>query len=99
MSTKELKIELKSLTNEIRKCKDDLKEYQRKNCGSDGDRFYSLHRLQYDVRHKHITYCLLRGRKYEEIECNCVRAGDPNWSYIQEITNEYKIIEDVCAHT
>jgi hypothetical protein len=98
MSTKELKIELKSLANDIRKHKFDLKEYQREHCGNGGGWFYKLHKLQYNFRHMHIAYCLLRGRKYEEIERNCNRVGDPNWTFIKEITNEHKAIENVCAH-
>lgn len=98
MSVKELKIELKSLVSEIRKTKVEFKDFQRKNNGYGGSFHYTKEKLQYDFRHKHIAYCILKGRKYEEIERNCSRAGDPNWTYIQEITNEHKeIAEDVRA--
>lgn len=99
MSMKELKTELKELATTIKTTKNELKNYQRKHCGDTGKFQNEKIRLQYEFRHKHIAYCQLRGRKYEEIERNCSRAGDPNKSYIQEIMDEHKIVavEDVRA--
>lgn len=85
MSVKELKIELKTLAVDIHNEKNNFKDFQRKHCGSGGSYHLSLSKLQYECRHKHIAYCQLRGRKYEEIESKCTRVGDPNWNYIKEI--------------
>lgn len=99
MSLKELKIELKGLASSIKSTKIDLKDFQRKNGGYSGKYNLELKQLKYEYRHKHIAYCQLRGRKYEEIERKCSRAGDPNKSYIQEIMDEHKTtaVEDVRA--
>lgn len=45
--------------------------------------------LKEKYRHYHIAYCLLRGKKYEQIE-NKVREGNsPNWNIIDKIKEEY----------
>jgi hypothetical protein len=96
MSKKELKIELKKLTKEIRETKTKLKEYQRTNAGYDGGFYHTIEMLRYEFRHKHIE---LRGRKYEEIEIHCSDKHIPNFVYIKEIMDEHqqKAVEDVRA--
>lgn len=97
MSKKELKIELKSITNEIISRKKDLKDYQKKHNGYDGGYYFILFKLKYEYRHKHIAYCQLKGRKYEEIESANTHT-DPNFTYIQEIMDANKEIpQDVRA--
>lgn len=51
--------------------------------------------LSKEYRHMHIAYCLLKGRKYEEVE-NKVREGNsPNWSKIEQIMKEYREVDDI----
>jgi len=73
-----IKEELKAEAKEIRTLKCKFKEAQR-----NGE--WSVPVPSWTWRHKHIAYCLLRGRKIEEIE-NKVREGnEPN----QRLINEY----------
>jgi len=62
-----LKRELKELAKELKKTK-----YKRDHWYEFGDFQgpfqYKVLRLKYDFRHKHIAYCMLRGRHYKEIE-------------------------------
>ena len=64
----QLKVELKVLAKRIRQNKLALKEYQRQHYGNHGANGIILRKLQWEYRHKHIAYCLLRGRTIDEIE-------------------------------
>ena len=99
MSKLQLKLECKELAKQIRKTKIDFKQHQRENFGSPGSKlFIQICDLRYEYRHKHIAYCILRGRKYEEIEKVCTKADGPNFTYIKELTNEHtEKVQDVCA--
>lgn len=46
-----------------------------------------LCRLKNEFRHNHIAYCMLRGRKYEEIERFCREA--PDFDFVDEITEKH----------
>jgi len=97
MSRKELKVELKSLAEKIRETKTELKKYQKENGGCDGGFYMPLYRLRYEYRHKHIAYCQLRGRTYEEIESKSTR-NSPDFTYIKEIMDANREIpQDVRA--
>lgn len=50
---------------------------------------------KYLARHHHIAYCMLRGRRYEEIEDRCSKAY--NDIYVEAIMEDYS--EDVCTGT
>jgi len=67
-----IKNEIKKEAKELRALKLDLKDCQRgthKGAGvSQGD----VANAKWEWRHKHIAYCILRGRSYEEVE-NYVR--------------------------
>jgi len=67
MKIKELKSRLKELAVFIRKQKLLYKECQRGN--SKWEEYYAFSRQapDGDYRYMHIAYCLLRGRKYEQI--------------------------------
>lgn len=57
-------------------------------------------KAKHEFRHKHIAYCLLRGRTMEQIESSGVRCGNqkkhsyscncPNMKYVEEIMNGVK---------
>lgn len=100
---KQLKQELKVLAALIKEQK-----VRYKNCQRSGNNFLDLWKWEREnsnpssrtYRHKHIAYCLLRGKKYEQIE-NKVREGNkPNFTYIEEIMREYREVEAVsCGDT
>lgn len=49
-------------------------------------------KARYSFRLKHIAYCLLRGRKYEQIEPKVDEVhqlSKKDWEYIEGIKNEY----------
>jgi len=84
----ELKAELKTLAKEIRYWKhrrDHWMEYDKLQW------YYQLEVLRraHTFRIKHIAYCLLRGRKYEEIE-QPAKYNKPSWRWIEEVMDKYK---------
>ena len=82
---KSLKQELKVLSVEIRKLKSQRKSHQSGNIPG-------LNNKRYDARYLHIIYCLLRGRKFIEIEQKW--KNEPNIYMIKAILKQYIIIED-----
>ena len=84
----ELKNRLKTLAKELKEYK-----YKRnhwwdyKGC-LQGQFHYEILKRKYECRHKHIAYCLLRGRKYEEIERTC--RISPNWHEVDRIKGQYE---------
>jgi hypothetical protein len=101
-----LKNELKELAENIRKAKSDCKAFQREHGGSDGDwagkpgespwisHYSIISKLKHEFRHKHIAYCLLRGRTLDEIE-HPAEVNKPDQTLIQEILHAYT--ENVCV--
>ena len=89
-----LKQLLKSEATELRLLKIEHKETQRSSGGSGIE--ITLHQAQRSYRHKHIAYCLLRGREYGQIE-HPAKGNEPDWNLIREVQNEYTTSSDVCA--
>jgi len=85
---KSLKAELKLEAKELRNTKTETKTLQRKNEYA-GSLQYSIRGLKRSYRHRHIAYCMLRGKKYEEIELTCRSDNEPDFSYIEEIYDAY----------
>jgi hypothetical protein len=83
---KELKSELKSLAEQIRIKRTEYKAAQR--AGNAG--WPEFRSLCYTFRHKHIAYCLLRGRTREQIESFVREDNKANEDYIQELMDGYK---------
>ena len=78
----EIKLELKSLSKEIRELKSTRKQTQYGYVSG-------LARLQHEFRHKHIAYCLVHGTPYEMIEKPSEEnAADMDW--INKLVSEYK---------
>lgn len=91
------KNELKNLASEIRANKSSFKNEQRTNkshsWGSEGwqkenDLRISIDSSRLQYRHKHIAYCLTKGRKYEQIEPHIREGNEPDWKFIGELQNE-----------
>lgn len=57
-----------------------------------------LFRMKYEFRHRHIAYCIYRGRELEQIE-RPAEDNSPNMDYVQKIILEITSIEEVrdCA--
>jgi hypothetical protein len=88
---------LKELAAKIHKTKAECKEFQRKNGGWDGPKGYlwNIVCLKKEFRHKHIAYCILRGRDRNVIETPA-ENNQPDETLIKEILREYT--EDVCVN-
>lgn len=94
-----LKSELKSIVEKIKTAKLELHDYQRQNNGSCGGGYFKLYKLRYECRHKHIAYCLMKGRSYDVIE-RPAENNKPDMQYIKELMDTYgseKTIENVCT--
>jgi hypothetical protein len=101
----QLRQNLKELAEAIRKAKSDHKQCQRDH-GCDGywegepgkskwiSRGFPF-KLKHEFRHKHIAYCLLRGRTRDEIE-HPADDNKPDENLIREIYDAYTE-ENVCV--
>lgn len=84
----ELKMELKKLAKEIKEWKRNRKEDKQLELGiyqweAEGQ----VKWRKDDFRHKHIAYCILRGRKYEQIENYC--RVSPDFGRIDKIIESH----------
>jgi uncharacterized protein YcsI (UPF0317 family) len=94
----ELKKELKELAQEIRETKDYARGNKAREAGR-GAGYYqcALLFLKRDFRHKHIAYCLMRGKTYEQIE-KPRKGNETDQTLIKEIRDAYaKPAQDVCT--
>ena len=92
MKIKELKLRIKKTVKEIRQMKSERKS-------SEYGYVSGLDSKRALARHLHIAYCLLRGRKYEEIEPSCREGNTPSEEWVEQIMEEYSCEKDVrdCA--
>ena len=97
MKLKEFKSEIKAFAAFIKESNVFYKECQRGNKDwSDYHRFHKEHfKWNADFRHLHITYCLLRGTKYEQIEVKVKEGNEPNWTIIEKLMDQYREPEEV----
>jgi len=101
--TNPIKEELKKLAQQIRESKVNLKDKQRKGTASYKDH-WSVSTLKSQFRHRHIAYCLVKGKLYEQIERPRL-GNEPDAKSIEFHMNEIKQIlekyyapkEDVCS--
>ena len=85
----ELKIRLKQLAKEIREWKNNRKQDRRIKLNMNQWRVQAaLDRRRSEFRHKHIAYCMLGGRKYEEIELSC--NNPPDFDEVDRIRGQYE---------
>jgi hypothetical protein len=91
-----LRNELKQLATELRNDKAEIKKAQRSSSGEACTLQYRILAKKRTYRHRHIAYCLLRGRTYEQIEPHCRKGNEPDQNLIREIINEYRT-DNVCA--
>jgi len=94
MNTQLLKMkkELKDLADTIRNGKSGRKPKFRTN--SNYKDWNNLEYNRYHFRHKHIVYCMIRGRTMDQIE-QPARNNLPNKNYIEKLIVSYN--ETICS--
>lgn len=55
--------------------------------------------MGHDFRHKHIAYCLARGRAYEQIENKVKESNEPDWTAINHYLEKLKTAETELAES
>ena len=104
-----LKLELKELALQIKTQKPEYKQSQRACSLADSkdpkindlwrdrsSKFYSLYGSKNIYRHKHIAYCLLRGRTIEQIENKNREGNGPNMTFVNKIMKEAQDAQALC---
>lgn len=94
-SLKDLKSILKSEAEKLKNLKQSIRQGM-KDGECTGHDQYDLLLKKRSYRHKHIAYCILKGREYEQIEKSCREDNKPDWNLIEEIKREY-IEKNVCV--
>lgn len=85
----ELKKDLKNLAQELKKWKSSRKLNKRLQLKMPLWEIESkIYRLKVEFRHKHIAYCMLRGRSYEQIESYC--RVSPDFNRVECIMGQYE---------
>jgi hypothetical protein len=90
----DLKKYLKEQSALIRTMRAELKLFQKENSGWDGGYYKKIRHLSIKYRHHHITYSLLKGKAYEQIE-KPAEDNKPDMDFIKEIKNAFT--ENVCV--
>ena len=90
-----LKAELKVLASELKEWKQNRKLIRRTELKLKQWQVQDeIDWRKFEFRHKHIAYCMLNGRKYEQIENYCRVA--PNFSEIDRIMEKHEQ-KTICA--
>lgn len=63
-----MKTKLLALKNDLKNIASEIRKQKSERCSANNGFVYGLAKNQRDFRIKHIAYCLVRGRKMEEIE-------------------------------
>ena len=91
---KEIKEMLKKEAKEIRTLRHDCKDTQRGI--KEGKLVYQedVASASWKWRHKHIAYCMIRGRSYEEIERKCHEGNEPSFQLVEKYKEEFLNAKD-----
>lgn len=85
-----LKQLIKDSASQIRKLRFQYKEAQRNGLITvSNGLLFQLHKLQYEYRHHHISYCELRGKVRSQIEPKIREHNEPNEAYIGQIKEKF----------
>lgn len=84
---------LKALVSKIRTAKAEVKKLQRENgCAYTlAQTIYDLDWLRYLYRHRHIAYCMTRGRTYEQVERKVASGHEPNMALVAALREQLQI--------
>ena len=87
-SLKETKAELKKEAKDLRDLKHARKNTQRGTHQGKPVWESEVENAKWDWRHKHLAYCIVRGRSYEEIERKCDEGNEPDWNLVDKYKRE-----------
>jgi hypothetical protein len=86
-----VKEELKKMAEKLRQIRIDIAETQKK--GEYAGYMQSEQRfLKFEFRHRHIAYCMLRGRSYEQIERKFREGHEPDMNYVEKLQEQFKTL-------
>ena len=85
---KEVKEELKKEAKEIRSLKHACKNCQRGTHEGEYVGQWKVDSASWEWRHKHLAYCMLKGRSYEEIERKCSDDNKPDFKLVEKYKEE-----------
>lgn len=85
--TRRFKRELILEANALRVLKQDTKNAQREGVVTDGQ--WDIVKAKRKIRHRHLAYCMLRGKRYEQCEQKCRKDNKPNMELIKKIIWDY----------
>lgn len=89
--------QLKSEAKELRELKFEIKSAMRdgKICTNPYWNYQSnLIQLKHQWRHKHVAYCLLKGRTLEQIESRCAEDNKLDLSLVEQFKREFSDAND-----
>jgi len=92
---KTVKEDQKKLAKELRTTKSLFKSMQKNgnaNCREFWDVDIKKDKLKKEFRHKHIAYCILRGRTIEEIERTVREDNKHNPRLVEEYIKEFTLV-------
>jgi hypothetical protein len=85
----------KKLAKELRTTKNLFKKMQKDgntNCSEFWNVDNKKDKLKIEFRHRHIAYCILRGRTIEEIERKTREDNKHNQRLVEQYINEYTLV-------
>ena len=88
-----VKDQLKTEAKELRDVKFDMKSAMRRgdhDWRTGGGALQSkLIKMKHEWRHKHVAYCLLKGRSLEQIERHCAEGNELDLSLVEKFKAEF----------
>lgn len=90
-----VKQEQKAFASLIKELKKETVDAQRKRLTEANMLQSKLSHEKRTFRHRHIAYCLLRGRTMEQIECKVRQNNEPNMKIVEDYMRQFSSIEEV----
>lgn len=82
---RELILEAVKLQNTKLATKDAQRDGSNLACMLQGD----VLKLKYNYRHRHLAYCMLRGKTYKQCEQKVRKGNKPNMLHVKKIIQDY----------
>ena len=86
--TRQFKKELKLEANALRVLKQDMK-FAQSNRKPAGHLQSNVHTARVNIRHRHLAYCLLRGKSRKQCERIVRKGNEPNMDLVNSIMSKY----------
>lgn len=84
----QFKKELKLEANALRVLKQDMK-FAQSNREPSWNLQVKVYKSKVAIRHRHLAYCMLRGRTYRQCEQKCREHNKPNMEIVNTIMTKY----------